>query len=118
MVRHVRVVCECTQPSLVATCLGQQSVGYTSRSFRFDKHPALRKRGVKYGASCLAPLIYLRLAVDEYVDRSAYAMQRASQAHHLGVAVGHFGLDYEEVEIAPGARFSACVRAEKDHAHW
>ena len=45
-------------------------------------------------------------------------MQRASQAHHLGVAVGHFGLDYEEVEIAPGARFSACVRAEKDHAHW
>lgn len=40
-------------------------------------------------------------------------MQRASQAHHLGVAVGYFGLDYEEVEIATGARFSARVRAKR-----
>jgi len=78
-----------------------------SRLSRFDKPPALRKRGVKHGAPCLAPLFYLRLSVDEYVDRSAHAMQRASQAHHLSVTVGHLGLDYEEVEIAPGSQHLA-----------
>lgn len=93
------------------------SASATSCSSRFDKHSPLEKCGVKHGAPSLAPLLDLRLAVDEHVDRSAQIVQRAAQTHHLGVPVGHVRLDDEEVEVATSARIAAGVRAEQDHSY-
>jgi hypothetical protein len=69
---------------------------------------------VKHRSARLAPLFDLRLAEDENVDRPAQIVQRTAQTDHLGVPIGHVGLDHEEVEIAPGARVTARVRAEQD----
>src|ERR1700686_95507 len=92
MVGHIGVICERTQPSLVAAGLGEQRAGYVVLS-RFDKHPALGKRGAEGRARHLAPLLDLGLAVDEHVNRPAQIMQRAAQTHHLGVSVGYLGLE-------------------------
>jgi hypothetical protein len=86
----------------------------TSRSSRFDKHPALRKCSVESCSGGPTPLIHLRLAIGKYVDWPAQIVQCAAQAHHLRVPIWHGGLNDQEVEIAPRSRVLARVRAEQN----
>ncbi len=71
------------------------------------QHSTLGQRGVHHRSLDGSPVLCIALTDDDYIERHSERTKRATETHHLGMAVARVTLYDEEIEIAVRARITA-----------